>query len=86
MRSGTAKQIVYRYDGHMSSDEMELDAQGVLMFKRGNIVRRHGKNWKVKSVELESVTADLNELPSWRVYLVDGQEATRIPTAPVPHA
>ena len=43
MRGGHAKQVVYRYNGHQSSDEIELDAQGDLSFEKGDIIRRPGK-------------------------------------------
>jgi|HubBroStandDraft_6_1064221.scaffolds.fasta_scaffold75667_4 hypothetical protein len=43
MRGGHAKQVVYRYNGHQSSDEIEFDAHGDLSFVKGDIIRRPGK-------------------------------------------
>jgi hypothetical protein len=63
------KQVVYRYNGHIDTDEIELDPPGELSFKKGAILQRHGKKWRVKFVEFESV--ELKALPSLRVYLVN---------------
>jgi hypothetical protein len=70
MRGGHAKQVVYRYNGHLSSDEIEFDAHGDLTFKRGDIIRRPGRNWKVESTRLEEVRGR-KPLPSLLVCLVD---------------
>jgi hypothetical protein len=67
----------------LSSEEIELDVLGVLTYRRGNIVRRLGKNWKVKSTELEPETADVGKLRVLRVNLVDGREASIIRTSTV---
>jgi hypothetical protein len=71
MGGGHAKQVVYRYNGHLSSDEIQLDADGVLTFTKGDIVRRPGKNWIVTSADLEEVRGGHNRMPSLLVCLVD---------------
>ena len=71
MRVGHSKQVVYRYNGHISSDEIELDARGELTFTKGDIVRRPGKNWRVESADLEEVRGGHNPMPSLLVCLVD---------------
>ena len=71
MTEQRAKQIVYRYNGHISSDEIQADARGDLTFAKGDIVRRPGKNWRVESVQLGKLKGDLSLLPSLLVNLVD---------------
>jgi hypothetical protein len=70
MRGGHAKQVVYRYNGHQSSDEIEFDAHGDLLFAKGDIIRRPEKNWKVESTRLEE-NRGRRPLPSLLVCLVD---------------
>jgi hypothetical protein len=70
MRGGHAKQVVYRYNGHLSSDEVEFDAHGDLDFTVGDIIRRPGRNWRVESTRLEEVRGR-KPLPSLLVFLVD---------------
>jgi hypothetical protein len=65
-----AKQVVYRYNWHISLDEIQLDTRGELTFKKGTILRRRGKKWKVYLVEFEIVEREA--LPSLKVYLVNG--------------
>jgi hypothetical protein len=62
---------VYRYNGHLSSDEIEFDASGNRTFTPGDIVRRPEKNWKVDSTRLEILKGVLSPNPSLWVYLVD---------------
>ena len=71
MRGEHAKQVVYRYNGHLSSDEIQFDAHGDLAFTKGDIVWRPGKYWKVESVQLEELKGDSNPIPSLLVCLVD---------------
>jgi hypothetical protein len=71
MSSGPAKQVVYRYNDHLSSDEIELDAHGDLTFTKGDIIRRPGKNWEVVSAHFEELGRGRNPMPSLLVHLVD---------------
>jgi hypothetical protein len=70
MRGGHAKQVVYRYNGHLSSDEIEFDAHGDLAFTKGDIIRRPGRNWRVESTRMEEARGR-KPLPSLLVFLVD---------------
>jgi hypothetical protein len=71
MRGGNAKQVVYRYNGHLSSDEIEFDAHGKLTFAKGDVIWRPGKYWKVESTQLEELKGDRNPIPSLLVCLVE---------------
>jgi hypothetical protein len=71
MYDGKSKYVVYRYNGHPSSDEIELDAQGDLSFIKGDIVERPGRNWRVTSAHFEERRDDLRAIPSLLVCLVD---------------
>jgi hypothetical protein len=68
MNHRLAKKVVYRFNGHINLDETQLDPRGELTFKKGTILQRRGKNWKVKFVEFEPV--DPKALLSLKVYLV----------------
>ncbi len=81
MRGGHAKQIVYRYNGHLSSDEIEFDAHGTLTFAKGDIICRPGKYWKVESTQLEEVRGGLKPIPSLLVCLVGLPKATGTSTS-----
>lgn len=65
-----AKYVVYRYNSHLSTEEIELDAHGVLEFKKGDMVLRNEKSWKVKSIEKVQDNTGLNRLPMVRICLV----------------
>jgi hypothetical protein len=61
------KHIVYKYDDP-TPDEMEFDANGSLTFTKGDIVSRHGANWKIESVEHQG-EHNPKLIPSYWVYL-----------------
>ena len=67
---GQARQIVYRYNGDASSDEVRVDYDGELPTPQtGEIVERKEKKWKVGPVMLES---SINgAIPILRVFLTD---------------
>jgi hypothetical protein len=71
MRGRYAKQVVYRYNGHLSSDQIEFDAHDTLTFTKGDIIWRPGKYWKVESTQLEEVRGDRTPIPSLLVCFVD---------------
>jgi hypothetical protein len=62
-----AKEVVYRFNGHIDLDETQLDPCGELTFKKGTVFRRRGKSWKVMFVEFEPV--EPQALLSLKVYL-----------------
>jgi hypothetical protein len=74
MRVRDTKQVVYRYNGHLSTDEIQFDAHGDLAFTKGDIVWRPGKYWKVESTQLEELKS-CNSIPSLLVCLVDVPKA-----------
>jgi hypothetical protein len=78
MRVRNAKQVVYRYNGHLSTDEIQFDANGDLAFAKGDIVVRPGKSWKVESTRLEESKHGGNPMPSLLVCLVDLPKASSI--------
>ena len=81
MRVRYAKQVVYRYNGHLSTDEIQFDAKGDLAFTPGDIVSRPGKYWKVESTQLEELKGGRNPIPSLLVCLVDLPKAMNTGTS-----
>jgi hypothetical protein len=75
MRVRNAKQVVYRYNGHLSTDEIQLDAHDELTFTKGEIVWRSGKYWKVESTQLEELKGGRNPVPSLLVCLVEAPQS-----------
>ena len=66
----SARNIVYQYSDNIWSDDLEIDLTGELMFKKGDIISRRGKNWKIDSVHSEQCINDLRMVTIW-IYLVD---------------
>jgi len=64
-----ARKIVYQYSDTLWSDDLEIDLTGELTFKKGDIIVRRGKNWKIDSVHSEQYIND-PRMTIW-VYLVD---------------
>lgn len=81
MSGGNAQQVVYRYNGHLSSDEIQLDPHGDLTFTKGDIVWRLGKNCEVQSVRMEESKDDRKSIPSLLVCLIDLPKAVRFRTS-----
>ena len=50
---GLAKNIVYQYVGVPLPDDVELDASGHLLFRKGDLLERHGKQWQIDSMQWE---------------------------------
>jgi len=64
------KQIVYRYDGTASSDEVVEDFAGEMVIpEKGNLIQRNGKMWKVVHVIKEETVAGPKAIPIYRVFL-----------------
>jgi hypothetical protein len=70
-----SKQIVYRFNGHPESDEVEHDLDGeVLVPERDQMVVRNGKNWKVVQVNKETTVAGPRAIPIVLIFLTDKLE------------
>ena len=66
----SAKQIVYRYNGDPSSEEVVVDSLGEMAVpSQGGVIERKGKRWKVLAVNVE--TGAKGQLPVHRVFLSD---------------
>ena len=66
----TAKQIVFRYNGDPTTDEIDLDMDGDRSIpKRGGLVDRKGERWKVVQVNVERNATEPFEVPTYRVFL-----------------
>ena len=62
MRS--AKEIVFRYNGDPSTEEIDLDMDGDKSVpERGSFVERKGERWKVVQVNVETNAAEPFEVP-----------------------
>jgi hypothetical protein len=65
-----AKQIVFRYNGDPSTEEIDLDMDGDKSVpKQGSFVERKGERWKVVQVSVEKNAAEPFEVPIYRVLL-----------------
>lgn len=70
MASKNAKQLLYRYNGVESSEEVEVDTDGEIPVPaKDSIVMRKGKQWKVVHVITE--VAGPRALPVVRIFLTD---------------
>jgi hypothetical protein len=67
-----AKQIVYRYNGDATTEEIEDDRDGEIeVHKHGEIVKRNGTTWKVVLVTVDETVAGPKAIPVVRIYLTD---------------
>jgi hypothetical protein len=64
------KNVIYRYKGHSTSDELEIDKSGKLWFTQGDFISRHGKTWRIESVQEEFFVGEPERLAIVWVYLV----------------
>jgi hypothetical protein len=66
------KQIVYRYNGDASTDEVEFDADGdqEVPEKHSIIMRKQGR-WKVVHVIVEESVSVPKAVPVYRVFLTN---------------
>jgi hypothetical protein len=70
MRS--AKQIVFRYNGDPTTEEIDLDMYGDKSVpERGSFIDRRGERWKVVQVNVETSVAEPFEGPIHRVFLTN---------------
>lgn len=66
-----AKQIVYQYNGDVTSEEVEQDLDGELAFQVDQIILRNGKDWKVIQISNELSLSGQGPIPVVRVFLTD---------------
>lgn len=70
MRS--AKQIVFRYNGDPTTEEIDLDMDGDKSVpEQGALVDRKGERWKVVQVNVERSVTEPFEVPIHRVFLTN---------------
>ena len=68
MSSG--RYFVYRYDGDVDTDDVELDRYGVVAIpKHGSVLERKGARWKVDLVQVEAAESAFAVVPIFRVFL-----------------
>jgi hypothetical protein len=67
-----AKQIVYRYNGDPTTEEIDLDMDGEKSVpEQGSFIDRKGERWKVVQVNVETSMAEPFEVPIYRVSLTN---------------
>lgn len=70
MSARDTKQIVYRYNGDDTSEEIEIDFDGdIVLPQPGEIMIRRDKAWKAVRREIESTGA--GSMPIIRLFLTD---------------
>ena len=70
MRS--AKQIVFRYNGDLSLEEIDLDMDGDKSTPtQGSFIECRGERWKVVQVNVERSVTEPFEVPTYRVFLTN---------------
>ncbi len=70
------KEIVYRYDQNSSNDERVVDSKGEIpTFKRGDVIERRGKRWKIQFVEIQPLVTDPKGLPIHWIYLAPDENS-----------
>jgi hypothetical protein len=69
---GSAKQIVFRYNGDPTTEEIDLDMDGEKSVPgQGSFVDRKGERWKVVQVKVETSVTEPFEVPIHRVFLTN---------------
>ena len=67
-----AKQIVFRYNGDPTTEEIDLDMDGDKSVPElGSFVERKGERWKVAQVNVEKNVTEPFEVPIYRVFLTN---------------
>ena len=70
MRAG--KQIVFRYNGDPTTEEIDLDMDGDKSVpEQGSIIERKGERWKVVQINVEKNVTEPFEVPIHRVFLTN---------------
>jgi hypothetical protein len=69
---GSAKQIVFRYNGDPATEEIDLDMDGEKSVpEQGSFIARKGERWKVVQVKVETSVTEPFEVPIHRVFLTN---------------
>ena len=72
MSMRTAKQIVFRYNGDPSTEEIDLDMDGDKSVpQQGSFVERKGERWRVVQANVETNVSEPFEVPIHRVFLTN---------------
>jgi hypothetical protein len=67
-----AKQIVFRYNGDPTTEEIDLDMDGDKSVpEQGSFVERKGQRWKVIRVHVETDVTEPFEVPIHRIFLTN---------------
>ena len=70
MSARDTKQIIYRFNGDDTSEEIEIDFDGdIVLPEPGEIMIRRGKTWKAVQREIE--TSGPGTMPIIRLFLTD---------------
>ena len=68
----SAKQIVFRYNGDPTTEEIDLDMDGDKSVpEQGALIERRGERWKVVQVNMETNVSEPFEAPVHRVFLTN---------------
>jgi hypothetical protein len=67
-----AKQIVFRYNGDPTTEEIDLDMDGDKSVpEQGSFIERRGELWKVVQVNVESSVSEPFQARIHRVFLTN---------------
>jgi hypothetical protein len=67
-----AKQIVFRYNGDPTTEEIDLDMDGDKSVPaQGSLVDRKDERWKVVQINVERNATEPFEVPIYRVFLTN---------------
>jgi hypothetical protein len=67
-----AKQIVFRYNGDPTTEEIDLDMDGDKSVpQQGSFVERKGQRWQVVQVNVETNVTEPFEVPIHRIFLTN---------------
>ena len=68
----SAKQIVFRYNGDPTTEEMDLDMDGDKSVpEQGSFIERKGERWKVVQVNVETSVSEPFRVKIHRVFLTN---------------
>ena len=67
-----AKQIVFRYNGDSTTEEIDLDMDGDKSVpEQGSFIERKGERWKVVQVNVETSVSEPFRVKIHRVFLTN---------------
>ena len=68
----SAKQIVFRYNGDPTTEEIDLDMDGDKSVPaQGSFIERKGERWKVVQVNMETSASEPFQAQIHRVFLTN---------------